>query len=454
MTTVRSFLQTLWQRRIAVTLAVVLLLIVVMIAATIYTLNIPQLAADHQQTVILGPTQFAPENPSALRIVVRNSETNAPIADANVAVKLAPKGIGFAQTLYSGKTDKSGTAPVAFTIPTNVSGDQTLVIETDSGAGRDHIERAIKVQRDYKVLVTTDKPLYQPSQVIHLRALALGALDRLPAKDQALEFLVEDPKGNKLYRKTIQTSAYGIASADFTLADTVTSGDYKITASVGDTKSEKTVTVKPYVLPKFKLSAETARGYYLPGDKVNGTIHADYFFGKPVAKGDVTIKGVVYDVARAETVSITGKTDDQGAYAFSFTLPNYFASSGLNKNTADFGLEVSVTDQANHIEQTSLSLPISKDAILIDAVPESGKLVAGVENIVYVMTSLPDGSPLAADLTISNLGITTNTGKYGLAEVRFTPQRGNTSLNITVRDTQGRSAARVDIVCFSLMMSR
>ncbi|MBI5033540.1 MAG: hypothetical protein HZB51_23710 [Chloroflexi bacterium] len=441
MTTVRSFLQALWLHRIAVMLAVMLLLIVAMIAATVYTYNLPKFALDHQQTIVLGATQFAPDNPSSLRVVVRDDTTNAPIANANVAVKLAPKGIGFAQTLYSGKTDASGSVPVAFTLPSNVSGDQTLVIETDSGSGRDHIERAIKVVRNYKLLITTDKPLYQPSQVIHLRALALGSLDRLPAKDQPLEFLIEDPKGNKIYRKTIQTSAYGIASVDFTLADTINSGAYKITASMGDTKSEKTVTVKPYVLPKFKLAAETERGYYLPGEKVNGTIHADYFFGKPVAKSDVTIKGIVYDVARAETINITGKTDDQGAYAFSFTLPNYFAASGLNKTTADFGLEVSVTDQANHMEQTSLSLAISKDAITIDAVPESGKLVPGVENIVYVLTSLPDGSPLEADLTIGNVG-TTKSGKYGLAQIRLTPQRGNTILNITARDAKGRSATR------------
>lgn len=444
MNTVRSFARTVWQHRIAVTLALAFLLVAGSLAATYYTFNLPKFALDHQQTVVLGPTRFAPENPSALRVVIRDNETNQPLANANVTVQMVPKGGGASQTLYTGKTDSRGTAPVSFVLPASTTRDQTLIVETESSAGRDHIERAITVARSYKVLVTTDKPLYQPGQVIHLRALALGAMDRVPAKNQDIEFLIEDPKGNKIYRKAVKSSDYGILSADFMLAETLNSGDYKITASIGDTKSEKTVNVKPYVLPKFKLSAETERSYYLPSERVSGKVRADYFFGKPVAKSDVTIKGIVYDVARAETINLTGKTDAEGVYSFSFVLPNYFAGSGLNKDRADFGLEISVTDQANHTEQTSLSLPISVSAIMIDAVPESGRLVPSVENLVYILTSLPDGSPLETDLTITGAGaqLQARTGKYGLAEISLTPQRGNTNLNISARDAQGRSAAR------------
>ena len=444
MNTVRSVARALSQHRIAVTFVLAFLLVAGLLTATLYTFNLPRFALDHQQTIVLGPTQFAPENPSALRVVIRDNETNQPIANANVTVQMVPKSGGASQTLYTGKTDARGTAPVSFVLPPNTTRDQTLIIETNSDAGRDHVERAITVVRSYKVLVTTDKPLYQPGQLIHLRALALGAIDRVPAKSQDIEFLIEDPKGNKIYRKAVQSSDYGVVSADFQLAETINSGDYKITASIGDTKSEKTVNVKPYVLPKFKIAAETERSYYLPGEKVSGSIRADYFFGKPVAKSDVTIKGIVADVARAETINLTGKTDPEGVYSFSFVLPNYFAASGLNKDRADFGLEISVTDQANHTEQTSLSLPIASGAIMIDAVPESGRLVAGVENIVYILTSLPDGSPAETTLTISGAGAPqqTRTGKYGLAEARITPQRGVTTLAITARDAQGRSATR------------
>ncbi|MCX7838972.1 MAG: MG2 domain-containing protein [Anaerolineae bacterium] len=444
MNPIRSLLRALWQHRLATLLALVFLLVVALFAATYYIVNLPNLVLDRQQTIVLGPTQFAPENPSALRVVVRDSSTNQPIANADVTVRMVAKRDGATQTLFTGKTDARGTAPVSFVLPANTARDQTLVIETQSPAGRDRIERAVTVARSYKVLVTTDKPIYQPGQTIHLRALALSTIDRVPAKGQDIEFLIEDPKGNKIYRKTLKASDYGIVSAEFQLAETVNSGDYKITATLGDTKSEKTVNVKPYVLPKFKVTVETERSYYLPGERVTGKIRADYFFGKPVAKSDVTIKGVVYDVARAETINLTGKTDDNGVYTFSFVLPNYFASTGLTKDRADFGLEVSVPDQANHTEQTSRVIPIASGAIIIDAVPESGRIVAGVENIVYILTSLPDGSPLETTLTISGAGATqqTRTGRYGLAEIKITGQRGTTTLTISAQDAQGRRATR------------
>ncbi len=435
-------LRLLWQRRVLVTLALVFLLLVVMLGAAVYASNLPQLSLDRQQTLVFGPTQFAPENPAALRVLVRDQTTGQPVANANVTVRLQAR-TGGVQTLYTGKTDARGTAPVSFKIPANVPRDETLIVETSSSAGYDRVQKAVTVQRPYKVLVTTDKPLYQPGQTIHLRALALAALDRQPAQNLGLDFLIEDPRGNKIYRKTITTSAYGVASVDFALADTLNPGTYKITAALGDTKSEKSVTVRSYVLPKFQVSIETDRSYYLPGERVTGRVRADYFFGKAVAKSDVTLKGIVYDVARAETVNLTGKTDADGVYAFSFTLPDYFAGRGLDKNRADFGIEVSVTDLANHTEQESAVLAIASAPIQIDAVPESGKLVAGVENILYVLTALPDGSPVECDVSLITSGsqLQAHTGKYGIAEVRLTP-RGQAQFQVAARDAQGRSGSR------------
>lgn len=443
-----SYLSILAQRRVAIVFGILLLLLLATLGGTYYAFNYPRFVIDQHQTFVYGATRYSPETPSSLRVLVREPSLARPIENANVTVRLEPKG-SFAglgsQTLFAGKTDARGTVPVVFTIPANTAREQTLIVETSSSAGHDRIEKPVTVLRDYRVLVTTDKPLYQPSQTIHLRALALGVMDRTPAKGQGIEFLIEDPKGNKLFRKTMPASDYGIASSDFVLADTVTAGAYKITASVGGTKSEKTVTVKPYVLPKFKVSIETERTYYMPGDRVTGRVRADYFFGKPAGRSDVTLRGFVFDIASAQAINLTGKTDADGVYVFAFTLPNYFAGTGLNRSRADFGLDVSVTDQANHTEQASLALPIASEAIIIDAVPESGKLVMNVENIVYVMTSLPDGTPLETDLTVAVVGGTpmtqTRTGKYGLAEYRFTP-RGSTSLSITARNVQGRSANR------------
>ena len=67
------------------------------------------------------------------------------------------------------------------------------------------------VSRDYRVLLTTDKPIYQPGQVIHLRALALSAFDLTPAAGQPFEVTIADGKGNKVFRQSLTTSDFGAA---------------------------------------------------------------------------------------------------------------------------------------------------------------------------------------------------------------------------------------------------
>jgi len=43
---------------------------------------------------------------------------------------------------------------------------------------------------------------------------------------------------------------------------------------------------------------------------------------------------------------------------------------------------------------------VTDQAILVDAVPESGVIKPGVENIIYLLASYPDGRPAQATLHI------------------------------------------------------
>ncbi|MBN1485318.1 MAG: hypothetical protein JXA37_11415 [Chloroflexia bacterium] len=400
---------------------------------------------DDQQTIVVGPRQFAPDSDASLRVVVQDAAGGQAIEGARVKLRLKPE-IGGTLDLYEGRTDASGSLPVQFHLPTDLEGPAQLIVETDSELGRDRIEQTIIVQRDYRLLISSDKPLYQPGQTIHMRVLALNNHDLSPARGSTVDFVVQDPKGNKVYRQSVTTSDFGVAALDFTLADMVNQGSYKLGASIGDTGSEKTVEVRPYVLPKFGLSVSTERSFYLPGERVEGLLQADYFFGKPVAQGQVQIEGTVWDVGRNVLLELQGQTDENGAFAFSFDLPDYFAGSGLDAGQAQFALEVTVIDQTEHAEQTSLVLPIAAQPLLIEAVAESGALKPGVENVVYLLTTYPDGRPAPTRMQFSLDGgepVDLRSSQFGLAEFRFVPRSGAThALNVTARDEAGRSAGR------------
>ena len=422
----------------------IILIIAAGFAALWYVGTLPD-RADAQQTILVGPTRLAPGSQAGLRVVVQEVGSGRPLANAAVKVGLqAPDG-GQVEPLFEGATDDSGSLPLDFRVPDEAQGDYRLIVETESSAGADRLEQPLTVERDYRLLLTTDKPLYQPGQTIHLRALALSRFDLTPARQASLDFLVEDARGNKVFRQSVPTSDFGIAAADFILADMVNQGDYKLSVSLGNTTSEKTVEVKPYVLPKFEINLATDQRFYTPGQRVEGSLQAGYFFGKPVAKGEVQLAGSAYDVGRVELLDLAGQTDENGQFDFSFDLPDYFVGGGLDSQQAQFALEVTVIDQTQHAEQTSLILPIAAQPIVIEAVAESGSLRPGVENIIYILTAYPDGAPAPAKLDIragqaDPQSLATN--QYGLAEFRLSPQPGATALTIDASDERGFSATR------------
>ncbi len=422
----------------------IILIIAIAFVAFWYIRTLPD-RIDDQQTIVVGQTHFAPDSDASLRVVVQEAGNGQPVTGAAVEVSLQSTSDEQAIPLLEAVTDDSGSLPVSFHIPADLAGDYQLVVETESSAGRDRLERRVTVERAFRLLLTTDKPLYQPGQTIHMRALALSRFDLTPARAATIDFLVQDARGNKIFRQSVPTSDFGVAAADFILADMVNQGDYKLSATIGDTVSERTVEVRPYVLPKFSVNVSTDRTFYIPGQRVEGTIQADYFFGKPVAGSEVQLVGLVYDVERVELLNVLGQTDEHGTYEFSFDLPDYLVGSGLDSQQAQFALEVTVIDQTDHAEQTSAILPVAAQPIIIEAVAESGTLRPGVENIIYILTAYPDGSPAQTDLQISvgqQAPQSIPTGEFGLAEFRFEPGQGSTSLFVQARDEGGFSASR------------
>ncbi len=394
---------------------------------------------------MVGQSRYAPGEEASLRVFVQDVASKQPLPNARVVVGLRPVTEQIPLPLFEGQTDATGTVEARFTVPDSADPKSVLVVQAFSSAGEDKTEQPVSIQRSFKVLVSTDKPIYQPGQVIHLRAVTFDAFTQAPAVMQPIEITITDAKGNKVLRRSLLTSAYGVAALDFTLADEVNTGVYKIAATVGDTTSEASVTVEPYVLPKFRVTLTPERPYYLPGETVRGTLQAEYFFGKPV-EGTLELIGYTFDVALQEAFHLVGQTDAQGQYAFEFTLPAYFVSGNPEQQVATFLVEAQVKDGADHVERAYLRLPIAQEPLVLEAMPESGKLVPGVENIVYLMAGTPDGMPVAAEVTISAMSqewrVTTSAA--GLAEWRFIPPERSNELMVTLsaRDAQGRTAAR------------
>jgi hypothetical protein len=391
------------------------------------------LLAKAHETALSVSQDFYAGSSAALRCDVHGVRTIAesvPLAGAEVTVTLrVADGKGKTHLLHNGKTGSDGVAEVKFEVPHVAHGSYILAVATRSALGEEKLERQVQVKAESKILLVTDKPLYQPGQTMHIRALALQPFDLKPIPPTDLVFEVEDAKGNKVFKRTHRTSEYGIASVNFDLADEVNMGAYQVRAIMGQQQAQKTVTVKQYVLPKFKVNVTADKSFYLPKETIKAELQTDYFFGKPVANGTVKVTASTFDVAFKAFQTWEGKTDANGHARFEIKLPDYFVGQPLQKGDALARLEVKVTDTADHTETINKTYPVSDQSIRVSLIPESGRLVPGMENLVYAAAIYPDGNPAVCDISLwtgreaKGKPLTTlKTNAAGLAEFKITPK--------------------------------
>lgn len=395
--------------------------------------------ASAQEAFVFGQTELTPGVQGRFRVLVRDGRTATPTAEARVRVALlGPDG---ART-WSGeaRTDAAGVALVETTVPATArEGAYRLVVDSESEGGSAQVAQSLTVKRSFRVLLTTDKPLYQPGQVIHLRALALASLDLRPVAGLTATLEVKDGKGNKVFKKIAPTSDFGLVAADFVLADQVNTGSYAVVATVGDTSSERTVTVDRYVLPRFGVEIQSDRGYHAPGETIEGAVLARYTFGEPVARGKVRLAASEYVDRFVEFAVVEGETDASGRFAFSLPLKQAFAGLALKGGDALVSLEATVVDRAGHRQVRTRELTVTPDPIRIDLVPESGQLVPGVENLVWVVTSYPDGRPARTTVQVTG-GERIETSEAGIARLKVTPSGGAISVTVTATEARGATA--------------
>ncbi|HXN48328.1 MAG TPA: MG2 domain-containing protein [Bryobacteraceae bacterium] len=400
---------------------------------------------------ILGQTAYLAGGDAAVRVIVTDSQNGVIGGPSTVRIELlAPA--RKPDSLFTGRLNRRGTAEAQFRFPAGMVGECQLRYVVDTPIGSTELSQTVRLEDKVPVLLTTEKPIYQPGQTIHVRALALDRANHAAAAGRKLTFEVEDSRGNKVFKKATRTDEFGIASAEFGLADEVNLGTYHLRALLGDAEgsnaAEIALNVERYVLPKFKVAVDLSgvdkKHGYRPGEHVTGTVRANYFFGKAVDGGEVTVKASAMDVSVFEAGSVQGKTDGDGAYRFDLKLPSYFAGRELSHGAARVLIEATVKDSAGHSETRGEPVTVSESPLIVTAVPEGGTLIPYLENQVFILTSYPDGTPAAASVRVhvpgsADVSATTDAG--GVAVVRLKPGAGAETLRIDATDGEGNRAS-------------
>ena len=395
---------------------------------------------------VLGQTELLSGAEGSLRVVMLRHNDQSPVAGVPVEVELASLHGETPVQLASFRTDASGTGTPQFHWPDWKPGEYELRVRARPAAGVDAVNRTVMLKRSWKLMVSSDKPVYQPGQTIRLRSLALRRPDLQPIAGHDATFSITDPKGNVIFRQRQVTSRYGITSADCPLADEILEGRYQIACEIGDTLSEISVTVQRYVLPKFKLAVEFDKPYYQPGDRVSVRLNAGYFFGKPVADGAVEVSIHTGPLAFEDVRSLNARTDSSGKGAFEFVLPGRLPGrlAGTDKESGEarVSLAITVRDAAGQEQTKTESCIVAAQPIRIDVVPEAGAVVDGVRNRIYLLASYPDGRPAQVRISVSGQPREFETDELGLAEVDLEGTRQALHWIIRATDREGREGRR------------
>ena len=302
------------------------------------------------------------------------------------------------------RTNSRGEALLTFRLPQmpGASEDEQVDFEIRGARGnfRNSLAATLHYWRRAAVLLSTDKPLYQPDQTLHMRALVLDDQRHAWAK-HPLRFVVHDPDEAVIFSTDAETSRFGIASADWTIPSSQKLGSYHVSADItGDADSRELqgnqlIRISRYELPTFTVNVVANQPFYLPGQNADLTVNASYMFGKPVLRGHVRI---VREAHREwnyreqkweaeEGQAQEGELDAKNEFRATLNLSKDHSDLEDTdwKRFEDLRYAAYVTDASSkRTQERHFDVRISRDAIHLYVLNIGGALPIGLRPVFYL----------------------------------------------------------------------
>jgi|GEM_PF-304352 len=423
------------------------------------------------------------------RVRAANPVTQRPARGVALSASLTFDGDPPVNLRASAETDRDGFAALDFELPRagvddGVEGD--LKVTARLGAFEQTATAEVEIDDEPRVLVTTDKTLYQPGQTAHLRALAFDSDDRAMAGED-ISFVVLDEENETVFRAEAKTSRFGVASADWPVPEGARLGGYWAKVEMGggrysyDYQGVRSFRVSRYELPNFTVATKADRPYYLGGEPAEVEVRADYLFGQPVRRGRVRVVRESsrrwnyarqrYEVEEGEVVE--GEADEAGRFVARLDLSKPHAELAESdwQRLEDVAFAAYVTDPTtNRTEQRRFRLRVTKEPIHVYVNQGRYRQTEGLPLAFYVSTFYADGTPAQCEVTVSEAGgsgtavaggrthtttepdrplLKVRTNRYGVAKavgpvVRAGEGRDSLPLRFVARDGSGRTGSERD----------
>jgi hypothetical protein len=349
-----------------------------------------------------------------VRVHVENPLTHLPYANIPVDLVLELGNEDSTDVKRQVRTDRKGNATVIFKMPSNPSDDDgnvTATVARGPFSEKADLDFEFPEKPAPEVTLTTDKPLYQPGQIVHMRLLTINS-DKRAMAGAKLVVTIEDESGSEQFHEQLTASRFGVASADWTIPNKVQLGDYTVHGHLDSDEAvswrepEANIRISRYDLPTFVVSVDPDRTYYLPGSNAVVDVHADYLFGKKVEHGQVRIvrkDNQHWDSKTQKWVVdgpavIEGELGSDGHFKGTIDLAGDFKefSESPYERFQDIALSAYLTDPSTgRTEQRRFNIRISAQPIHL-YVLGSDPVIYDQPFHIYISSFYADGTPVAA----------------------------------------------------------
>jgi hypothetical protein len=357
----------------------------------------------------------APGTKYPVRVHVENPTTRQAYANIPVELSIVIGNDDDTAIKRKAQTDSAGNATVLFQLPEHPT-DQEGTIRAHVARGAFSEEETLEFQFPDEpapaVTITTDKPLYQPGQKVHIRLLAKGS-DKRAMAGEKMDVAIEDENGTEQFHEKVITSRFGVASADWDIPGKMRLGNCTITvrfASEPDTywtNRRSEIRISRYELPTFTVSVDPDKAYYLPNQNAVIDVHADYLFGKPVQRGKVKIvrqdnRKWNYEKQKweaDESQPVEGELGSDGHFKGTINLAEDFKSFQKDdgERFEDTTLSAYLTDSSTgRTEQRRFKIRLTAQPIHL-YMSTAASTSSAEPILIYVMSSYADGVPASVD---------------------------------------------------------
>ena len=433
---------------------------------------------------VLAPYEPSQDAPAYIRVFAENPFTGEPVSGVHVDAALYPEDDDDENehpafsVKKKGVTEADGSVAWDVALPARPKEDREsdaeykLKLIAVLGVMRIEDEREIDFYRRTDAIITTDKPLYQPGQTLHLRALVYDPPSHRPRQSEPIRVEIKDEAYKTVFERDLTSDRFGVAFTDWPIPAVAPLGEYSIQIRSDDDEriAQASVRVSRYELPVFVTNVEPDLPYYLPGQNAKVKVTARFVYGESVKAGHVR-------VAREESRSWNFKEQkwdvteegvwegDAGADgSYTATIPLAAEHKSLAEETRnkydDFEYVARYTEEASgRSEERRFRLRITKEPIHVYMFATDSRQSAGFPLRFYVITSHADGSPAECDVQVSGrsekgepaFNSEARTDKHGVAavEVSAAGNTGDLKVDIVARDAAGASGRLEDVMPIS-----